>query len=166
MIHVAFIRHTHTWTLNLKGPMIKFSQSSRNSLFTGEIIGSNSIESQNMSMKLRHQKVTKQGRMCRFLTRFPYRNFNYKAQKVAMVLSFLDIHGIIGSRTTLVIFSDRKCWLYSSVMECRIWCRLVVRVTDVEHFTHLQCCFQGLNFCGLWQLRISRTLIPMNHFVL
>ena len=39
--------------------MIKFTQSSRRSLFTGEIIGSKFIESQNMLMALCRQKVTK-----------------------------------------------------------------------------------------------------------
>ena len=35
----------------------------------------------------------------------PYRTLNYKAQKFAMVLSSLDIHGIIGLRRTLVFFT-------------------------------------------------------------
>ena len=36
--------------------------------------------------------------------RVPYRNLSYKALKFAMVLASLDIHGINGSRRTLVFF--------------------------------------------------------------
>ena len=36
-----------------------------------------------------------------------YRTLNYKAQKFAMVLSSLDIHGINGSRKTLVFFAHQ-----------------------------------------------------------
>lgn len=47
----------------------------------------------------------------------PYRN--YKAQKFAMVLSSLDIHGINGSRTTLVFLGLMNRQLYSSFVERR-----------------------------------------------
>ena len=62
------ITHTHTWTLTLKGSTIIFTQSNRKSLFTGEIIGSKFIKSQNMLMTLCRQKVTMQGKMCGFST--------------------------------------------------------------------------------------------------
>ena len=60
------IRHTHTWTLTPNGSMVKFTQSNSKSLFTGEIIGSNFIKSQNILMTLCRQKVTEQGKMSRF----------------------------------------------------------------------------------------------------
>ena len=49
--------------------MIKFTQSNRTFMYTGEIIGSKFIRSQNMLMMLCRQKVTKQGRMCGFSTK-------------------------------------------------------------------------------------------------
>ena len=49
--------------------MIKFTQSNIESLFTDEIIGSKFIRIKNMLMALCRQKVTKQGKMCGFLTR-------------------------------------------------------------------------------------------------
>ena len=49
--------------------MMKSTQSNIKSLFTREIIRSKFIKSQNMLMTLCRQKVTKQGKMCRFRTR-------------------------------------------------------------------------------------------------
>ena len=60
------ITHAHTWTLTLKGSTIKFTQSNRKFLLTGEIIGSKLIKCQNMLLTLCRQKVTKQGKMCEF----------------------------------------------------------------------------------------------------
>ena len=62
------IRHTHTSTLTLEGSTIKFTQSARKSLFTGEMIGSKFIKSQNMLMTLFRQKVTQQGKIYGFST--------------------------------------------------------------------------------------------------
>ena len=50
----------------------------------------------------------------------PYRNLSYKAQKFAMVLSSLDIHGLNGSQTTLVLFGQENSQLHSSVIERQI----------------------------------------------
>ena len=55
------------------------------------------------------------------IVRLPYRTLNYKAQKFAMVLSSLDIHGINGSRTTLVFFWPVASRLCSSATVCRTW---------------------------------------------
>ena len=49
--------------------MVKFTQSNRTSLFTGEIIGSKFIRSQNMLKVICRQKVIKLGKMCAFLTK-------------------------------------------------------------------------------------------------
>ena len=54
--------------LTLKGSTMKFTQPSRKSLFTGDIIGQQFLKSQNMLTALCRQKVTKQGKMCRFST--------------------------------------------------------------------------------------------------
>ena len=68
-----FSMHPSNWAYSymntLKGSAIKlFAQSNRKSQFTGEKVGSNFIKSQNMLMMLCRWKVTKQSKICRFLT--------------------------------------------------------------------------------------------------
>ena len=82
----------------------------------------------------------------------PYRNLNYKAQKFAMVLSSLNIHGINGSRRTLVFFRKQDRWHYSSVtvLELMLYMKSEGRLFKSQWgstFTQLQCCFQANGTC-------------------
>ena len=85
----------------------------------------------------------------------PYRNLNYKAQKFAMVLSSLAIHGINGLRTTLVIFGKWAggsiAQLFSGRMEFDSksegrWLKSQLG----DNLSFLQCCFQANSTC--WNL--------------
>ena len=67
--HPSNQAHSYMNTITLKGSMIIFTQSNMESLFTGEIIRSKFIKSQNRFMALCRHKVTKQGKMCGVLTR-------------------------------------------------------------------------------------------------
>ena len=55
----------------------------------------------------------------RMYNQLPYRNLNYKAQKFAMVLSSLDIHGLNDSQTSYVILAECPTACVAQLVESR-----------------------------------------------